>query len=424
MTISNIISAIGNNSSVYPLIVRDCGIEVPTKIALTYNQNKKESKGIAYLAARERFLDEYATSAVWLGGIPFVGWIANKYIKARGLNPDVNLKLFKEEQGIQGIDYNINKFKDLVPDAVKDLVKAKENKKLFEKLLAGKFIASTTIPILFMGFILPKLIFASSAKKIQNLREKEAQSLKNNAQVSFLQKDRFYKSKDVNFTGSWITKAANFSAQDKMAVTDGGYAVGRIATARNKNERYDLSFKMAGMMFLNFVAPKWIEKGLNKISGISLDPVMLADKDFMTQIKEGKLQLPKTDSAKDLLDFVDNIQNKDTYFIKYAKKFEKIKMLENGIRDPREYVDLKKLGNFRNDIELFSQKLLKSENIDSFIKKAKFAKSANILTNVALSSFLLAYVLPKAQFAFRKLVTGSDLEPGLAPAEKIVDKKA
>lgn len=424
MTISNIISAIGNNSSVYPLIVRDCGIEVPTKIALTYNQNKKESKGIAYLAARERFLDEYATSAVWLGGIPLVGWIANKYIKARGLNPDVNLKLFKEEQGIQGIDYNIKKFKDLAPDAVKDLMKAKENKKLFEKLLAGKFIASTTIPILFMGFILPKLIFASSANKIQKLREKEASNVKNNGQVSFLQKDRFYKSKDVNFTGSWITKAANFSAQDKMAVTDGGYAVGRVATARNKNERYDLSFKMAGMMFLNFVAPKWIEKGLNKISGISLDPVMLADKDFMNQIKEGKLQLPKSDSAKDLLDFVDNIQNKDTYFIKYAKKFEKIKMLESGIRDPREYVDLKKLGSFRNDIELFSQKLLKSENIDSFIKKAKFAKSANILTNVALSSFLLAYVLPKAQFAFRKLVTGSDLEPGLAPAEKIVDKKA
>lgn len=423
MTISSIISAIGNNSSVYPLIVRDCGIEVPTKIALTYNQNKKESKGIAYLAARERFLDEYATSAVWLGGIPFVGWIANKYIQSRGLNPDVNLKLFKEEQGIQGIDYNIKKFKDLAPDAVKDLVKAKENKKLYEKLLAGKFIASTTIPILFMGFILPKLIFASSAKKIQKLREKEVRNVKSNGQVSFLQKDRFFKSKDVNFTGSWITKAANFSAQDKMAVTDGGYAIGRVATARNKNERYDLSFKMAGMMFLNFVAPKWLEKGLNKISGVSLDPVMLADKDFMTKIKEGKLQLPKSDSAKDLLDFVDNVQNKDTYFIKYAKKFQKIKMFESGIRDPREYVDLQKLGSFRNDIELFSQKLLKSENVDSYIKKAKFAKSANIITNVALSSFLLAYVLPKAQFVFRKLVTGSDLEPGLAPAEKLVDKK-
>ena len=423
MTITSIISAIGNNSSVYPLIVRDCGIEVPTKIALTYNQNKKESKGIAYLAARERFLDEYATSAVWLGGIPLVGWIANKYIKARGLNPDVNLKLFKEEQGIQGIDYNIKKFKDIAPDAVKDLLKAKENKKLYEKLLAGKFIASTSIPILFMGFILPKLIFASSAKKIDNLRKKEAEK-KNAKPLSFLQKEKFYKSKDVNFTGSWITKAANFSAQDKMAVTDGGYAVGRVATARNKNERYDLSFKMAGMMFLNFVAPKWIEKGLNKLTGVELDPIILADKEFAEQINNKTLKLPKNDSAEELLKFVDNLENKDTLFVKYANKFKKFKMMDNGIRDPREYVDIKKLAKFRNDIEEFAKKSLNSSDFNSYIKKAKIAKSANILTNVALSSFLLAYVLPKAQFAFRKLITGSDLEPGLAPAEKIVDGKS
>ncbi len=422
MTITNIISAIGNNSSVYPLIVRDCGIEVPTKIILTYDQNKKESKGIAYLAARERFLDEYATSAVWLGGIPLVGWICDKYIKTRGLNPKVNLKLFKEEEGIQGIDYNIKKFKDIAPDAVKDLLKAKENKKLYEKLLAGKFVASTTIPILFMGFILPKLIFASSARKIENLRKKEAEK-KKTSPVSFLQKDRFYKSKDVNFTGYWIPRAANFSAQDKMAVTDGGYAIGRVATARNKNERYDLSFKMAGMMFLNFVAPKWIEKGLNKLTGVELDPVMLADKEFSKQIKEGTLKLPSAASAEELLKFIDNTENKDTLFIKYAKKFDKIKMLDNGVRDPREYVDIKKLGKFRNDIEEFAKKALKTNDFNGYLKQARIAKSANILTNVALSSFLLAYVLPKAQFAFRKLITGSDLEPGLAPAEKIVDAK-
>ena len=423
MAISNIISAIGNNSSVYPLILRDCGIEVPTKIALTYNQNKKESKGIAYLAARERFLDEYATSAVWLGGIPLVGWICNKYIKAKGLNPNVNLKLFKEENGIQGIDYNIKKFAKTAPDAVKDLIKAKENKKLYEKLLAGKFIASTTIPILFMGFILPKLIFASSSKKIDKLRAQENSKNSKN-QITFMQKNRFFKSSEPSFTGSWITKAANFSAQDKMAITDGGYAIGRVTTARNKNESLDLGFKMSGMMLLNFVAPKWIEKGLNKITGVKLDPIMLADKNFIQQIKENKLILPKSDSAKDLLEFVDNIKNKDSLFIKYAQKFEKIKMLENGIRDPREYIDIKNLGEFRNNIEEFTKKATNSQNIDSFIKKAKISKSANILTNVALSSFLLAYALPKAQFAFRKLITGSDLEPGLAPAEKVVDNKA
>ena len=426
MTIANIISAIGNNNSVYPLIVRDCGIEVPTKIALTYNQNKKESKGIAYLAARERFLDEYAVSAVWLGGIPLVGWLCDKYIKKRGLNPKVNLKLFKEENGIQGIDYNIKKFKDIAPDAVKDLLKAKQNKKLYEKLLASKFVASTTIPILFMGFILPKLIFASSAKKIENLRKKEAQQ-KSSSNISFLQKDRFYKQNDISFKGNWIAKAANFSAQDKMAVTDGGYALGRVGTARNKNEAYDISFKMAGMMFLNFVAPKWIEKVLNKATGVELDPVMLADKEFINQVKDGSIlnNLPKSDKAEDLLKFVDDISNKDTQFIKFAKKFGKIQILENGVRDPRAYVDIKNLSKFRNDIKTFAE-TAKGKSDDAFrlfVKKSRFAKSANIITNVALSSFLLAYALPKAQFKFRKWITGSDLEPGLAPAEKIVDNK-
>lgn len=426
MAIANIISAIGNNNSVYPLIVRDCGIEVPTKIALTYEQNKKESKGIAYLAARERFLDEYSVSAVWLGGIPLVGWLCDKYIKTKGLNPKVNLKLFKEENGIQGIDYNIKKFKDIAPDAVKDLLKVKQNKKMYEKLLASKFIASTTIPILFMGFILPKLIFASSARKIENLRKKEAQQ-KSTDKISFLQKDRFYKNKDISFSGNWVAKVANFSAQDKMAVTDGGYALGRVGTARNKNEAYDISFKMAGMMFLNFVAPKWIEKVLNKATGVELDPVILADKKFIAQVKDGSIlnNLPKSDKAEDLLKFVDDISNKDTQFIKFAKKFGKIQILENGVRDPRAYVDIKNLSKFRNDIKTFAE-TAKGKSDDAFrlfVKKSKFAKSANIITNVALSSFLLAYALPKAQFKFRKWITGSDLEPGLAPAEKIVDNK-
>ena len=349
--------------------------------------------------------------------------MCNKLIKAKGLNPDVNLKLFNEEKDIQGIDYNIKKFKDIAPDAVKDLIKAKENKKLYEKLLAGKFIASTAIPILTMGFILPKIIFASSAKKIEKLRQ-ENQSKKTKNPINFTQKDRFYKSNTSSFTGSWITKAANFSSQDKMAVTDGGYAIGRISTARNKNETIDLSFKMAGMMLLNYVAPKWIEKLLNKITGVELDPKILADKEFLSQIQNNTLQLPKSDNAKDLLEFVDDTKNSKTLFVKYANEFEKIKMLDNGIRDPREYVNIKNLAKFRNDIEKFAQKATTQKDIKSFIKKAKIAKSANIISNVTISSFLLAYALPKAQFAFRKLVTGADLEPGLAPAEKVIDKKA
>src|SRR5574344_1844677 len=149
MSFSSIISAIGNNNTIYPLIIRDCGIEAPTKIALTYNQNR-ENKYIAKNALRERAIDEFATSLVWLGGIPLIELIINKIIKKKGFNPNVNLKLFKDEQ-YQGIDYNIKKFQKLAPNAVEDLKKVKLNKSLFEKMLGTKFIFAVGIQTFLMG---------------------------------------------------------------------------------------------------------------------------------------------------------------------------------------------------------------------------------------------------------------------------------
>mgnify|MGYP001062369349 FL=1 len=427
MTLTGIISAIGNNNSVYPLIVRDCGIEVPSKIALTYNQNKKESKEIAKLAARERFLDEYAVSAVWLGGIPLVGKVADYFIKKQGYNPDVNLKLFNKNS-VQNIDDNIKNFSTKVSKEIIDELKAvKNNKPAYEKLLAVKFAASTTIPILFMGVILPKLIFASSARKIEQQRQKEAQKNSDSfksSNVNFQKSIDFMNRKNTSFKGSWVSAAANFSTVDKMAVTDGGYALGRVGTARNKNEAIDVGFKMAGMMFLNFVAPKYIEKYLDKFiaktSGleVALDPLMLNDEEFIKNIKNKTLKLPKSLNEKEILEFID--KNPDSIFVKYARKFGKVKFLENNIRDPRAFVDIKDIVKFKENIESFMNKAAVSKSIEKYAKKAKAVKSVNILTNIGLSSFLLAYALPKAQFAFRKLVTGSDLEPGLAPAKKTI----
>ena len=389
--------------------------------------NKKESKEIAKLAARERFLDEYAVSAVWLGGIPLVGKVADYFIKKQGYNPDVNLKLFNKNS-VQNIDDNIKNFSTKVSKEIIDELKAvKNNKPAYEKLLAAKFAASTTIPILFMGVILPKLIFASSARKIEQQRQKEAQKNRDSfksSNVNFQKSIDFMNRKNTSFKGSWVSAAANFSTVDKMAVTDGGYALGRVGTARNKNEAIDVGFKMAGMMFLNFVAPKYIEKYLDKFiaktSGleVALDPLMLNDEEFIESIKNKTLKLPKNLNEKEILEFID--KNPDSIFVKYARKFGKVKFLENNIRDPRAFVDIKDIVKFKENIESFMNKAAVSKSIEKYAKKAKAVKSVNILTNIGLSSFLLAYALPKAQFAFRKLVTGSDLEPGLAPAKKTI----
>lgn len=412
MIVTNIISAIGNNSSIYPLLVRDCCIEAPSKILIARKENLKESKEIANDATREKIIDEYATSGIWLGGIPMVEYFSDKLISKKGCNPIVNLNLFKAEknkEAYQGIEYNINKFKNIqakdVQDAVQDLIKVKNNKGSFEKLLTKKFCAATIIPTIIMGFVLPKLNFALTKK----IREKKAPQ-------------KAESKKEISFTGSFTSQVANLKTVDKMAISDGGLTVGRVTTSRNKDEAWANAFRMIGSMILNFVTPIYIAKGLDKLANklfninVNLDPKILADNEFINTIKNSKVELPKSNTEKDLIDFIDN--KPQALFSRFAQKTGKVSYLKSGYRDPRKFVDIKDLGKFRNEFENFIAKAKQSKNIENFARKAKFVKSANILANVGISSFLLAGVLPAATYKFIKLTTGSYSDPGLVQNKK------
>ena len=427
MTISSIISAIGNNSTPYPLIVRDCFIEAPSKILIARKENLKESRELANDATRERFIDEYVTSAIWLGGIPATEKIVDKYIEKKGYFPSTNLKLLNQtKNSLQSVEANIERFKNIkakdVQDALADLVKIKNNKSTYEKLLTKKFFLATAIPTIIMGFILPPLNFALTRK----LRSKKANQLSNNASdktMSFTSSDAFKifrvnnASKDVSFTGSFTSAIANLRTVDKMAISDGGLTVGRVSTSRNKEEGYMNAFRMIGSMILNFVTPAYIAKGLDKLANkifnvnVNLDPVILDNKEFVDAIKKGKIELPKSNSEKDILDFLD--ENPKSLYSRFAQKLKKVDYLESGYRDPRKYVNIESMIKFKEEFEKFAKNAANSGNIEKFANKAKYVKGANILANIGISSFLLAYCLPKAQYAFNKLVTGSYSDPGL-----------
>lgn len=430
MTITNIISAIGNNSSIYPLLVRDCCIEAPSKILIARRENSKESQIKANDATREKIIDEYATSAIWLGGIPAVEKLADKYISKKGYNPNVNIKLFGEgkKEGsslVQGIEYNIKKFSQYsnkdVQDAVADLIKVRDNKAVYEKFLTKKFAAATIIPTLIMGFVLPKLNFALTRKVKEN---RNTQLPLNVPTKSFTSLNRtkfsdFYEkqNKDIVFTGGLTSTIASLRTVDKMAISDGGLTVGRVSTSRNKEEGYANAFRMIGSMILNFVTPVYIAKGLDKLANklfkinVNLDPLILDNEEFISAIKENKIELPKSNSPKDLMDFIDSKPN--SLFSKFAQKMKKVSYLKSGIRDPRKFVDMNDLSDFKTEFESFIDSARASKNIEKFAKKAKYVKCANILANVGISSFLLAGVLPAATYQFIKLTTGSYSDPGL-----------
>ena len=414
MSLVNIISAIGNNSSIYPLIVRDCGIEVPSKVVMTYNQNLKDSKQMAYNATRERLIDEYGTSLVWLGGIPAVGAICDWGIKKFGYDPNVNVSLLKENSK-QGLKYNIDKFKEVAPNEAKAMEKVLKNKSTYQKLLAGKFVLSTALPVAVMGYFLPKFNFAltdklrkkqEAMKPLYNELESElTPSSQTESDVSESQTKPAFKGISASL--------ANMSTVHKMALTDGGLTVGRVGTSRNKYEALENGFKMSMMMFLNFVAPIWFAKGFDSLSNkffktnVNLDPNLLNDKDFLAEIKSNKLELPK----EDVIEFLD--KNPNSKFAKLSEKYCGVRYLKNRVRDPRAFVDESRVQSFQKEIEKFAKQAATSGDVKKFAKKALVAKSANILANVALSSFLLAVALPKLTFILRKKVTGSEAEPGL-----------
>lgn len=426
MSLVNIISAVGNNNSVYPLLFRDCGVENPIKIALTYKQNIDESPKVARYAVRERSIDEYTTSAVWLGTVPAVEYVSDKFIAKKGFSPLISARLFKEDldkNPFQGIEFNIKKFGNSaskeVQAAVADLVKAKENKKAFESLMSKKFVAAVTIPMALIGFIIPKCIFALSSKI--NKREKAKQQPAYSDIFPKSDIATFGQKKDVAFTG-FASTVANLTTPDKMAAIDGGYAIGRILTARPGYEPVDIAFKMAGMLYLNYVAPKQLEKLFDFTSGklfksnVNLDPKLLNNKEFVSEVKNNKFEFLKDMDGRKMLEYIDN--NPNSSFTKFASMFKKVTMLTSDTRDPRVFVDIKDLEAFGKNIYSFAKDGLASKNLNKFAKKALCVKSFNIISNVALSSFLLSYVLPKTQFALRELFTGSKLEPGLANIDK------
>lgn len=416
----NIISAIGNNSSVYPLLVRDCGIENVAKVTLTYKQNLKESKEIAKHALRERAIDEYGTSAVWLGGIPLIGKCCDYFIKRTGLSPYMNTKLLNETAQ-QGLEYNIKKFQDIAPESVSNLKKIKDNKTLFKKLAGAKFLATTAIPIFLMGYVLPKLNFRYTKKKRDiELAQKAKQNTAFGKNKYF--KDKAFKSFEIfknnkngnlknNLSFKGIEALSDFTSLQKMMILDGGLTVGRVGTGRNKAEKAEMFFKMAGMCYLNYVAPKSIEKGLNKLTkkifniNVDLDPKILADKNFVKNID--KLEIPN----KNILSYID--KNPNGMFSQLAEKSGIIERLKNGVRNPEKYVDLKKLEEFKTNLFQYVKTLKNSNAPQQLAQKAFRAKSFNILANIIISSALLALALPKLQFMFRKAITGSDLEPGI-----------
>ena len=113
---------------------------------------------------------------------------------------------------------------------------------------------------------------------------------------------------------------------------------------------FEKLIREGGFLYLIYFGGNHIKKTIDKLTKNNFDPIILEDKNFVTELKNGTFETNplKGLSQKESLDFIDNNINSDkSAFIKYAKKLNLIETVKSHdgkvFRNPFKYLDLNHL---------------------------------------------------------------------------------
>lgn len=405
------------------------------------------------IEAREKFVEANATSLLWLGGIPVLRKVFDKAVfKPLGYNPNIDLRLLTKN-GAQTIEKVIEKAKGADKIA---LEKVAENKSVYRALHISKTLVSSIIPFLILTSCLPKWNY-SITNNVLNKKAKDPEY-----DNKFLKKEYF----DKNFKGSneiirqrtqdninfksftteknasnvsfggfkdlfnpvLMAQEAQLSPVSNMVFLDLGISGSRMYNEgkRSKAAAIETGLKEGGIIYFMYIGGRHIAKLIETLSEkvlktpINLDPKILEGNTFVSAIKNKQSiqSLAHLDEAG-MLKFIDeNLKNGkfSDLTLQYAAKTKLIK-LKDGSRDALKYIEVDKIKQLNENMIKFAQKAANIDNVDQFMNKVKVVKRTGIVANIAISTFLMSYVIPKLQYAFRKKYTGGQEHPGILAAD-------
>ena len=326
----NILSHLDSPTSLAPVVVKD-GSNI-TGRTLMAEENGGEHE------ARERFIEEFGTGALWLGGIPLSRLIYDSVVfKKNGLDPEVSIEKLPEIDKQTGKLKEVVKPQQLSPETLKELSPGakEEGVKLVEKYLKlnkSKFLISTFVPFALLTLVLPKLnqqlskqiILSRALKEKEKLnRQKQQQPVQRNqvlGPLAFtegsinagLKSDKL-KQLEARFRrdisaptkieqinglkqnpgfsgiGTAILNVAASAQRDpvnNMILLDLGISGNRVTfVPRNNQERVEYGVKEGGIIFFLFFAQGLIQKGFNKLAKAINRPI---DLDFKTLFRNEK----------------------------------------------------------------------------------------------------------------------------------------
>lgn len=417
ITASTVYSVLGNNSSLIPLGIKDvansCGLTTASYIA----GDKLEGK--------DRFIDEFGTQAIWLGGIPAYKKLIDKTLfKYAKLDSEVDPRIFKNNKlAVLAKEYAPTK------EIEQSIIKAVKNQKQFKSLAMAKFVLSTGLTAI-SYFALTKFRHKYTENQVKKEYIAKHGSLKDYKGVNIPFSSAFeqvHKNKQVSFTGG--IQNFMFDPVKNMMILDAVITGERLSHSRNPQDFTGYTIKEgsfwlfmygAGQMIANALE-KHAEKKYNK--SIDLDARIIENDTFKQAFKDNSikkhLEAFKLADKSDAEIYKFAVDSKtDNLIIDMAKKSDILPMLKTSmftksdkIVDTRKYIDLGNdvstdFGGLRGlckKVEkLLNQYEASNEDVDTFFKSVRKLKRGSVLKNMGACIGALGVIAPAIMLAVRK----------------------
>lgn len=405
---AKIYSTLGNPNSLIPLGVKD----VSSCVGMTagsYVTGKEEGF--------DRFIDEFGTETLWLGGIPALKWIYDKTVfKAFGLDAKIDPRNLKDMDMFE-------KVKKYAPseEIRKNLEKAGENKRLFKNLAATKFFASTILAAgAYVG--LTKLKQKYTDQKIRKNLIKEYQEEVKKKEVENQKNEKDVKTGQPSFKGlGKIVEEFAFSPVKNMYILDGFITTERLKDSRTPQEFAGYVIKEGSALLFLYYAGKKIQQFMENSAkkkhdkSITLDSRVLESEELKKIFHDGTIEKSIKDfdaantSNGNLYEFLH--QNPENEVVKIAKKSDVLKTYGKTNKiDTRAFVDFDEVKGINKQVnELYTQyknALKKGETTDEFFTKVRKLKRNSINMNIGACILALGVITPAIMLLKRKTDKG------------------
>ena len=430
MLINKVTSKFGDHSSLLPLFTKDV-VNSAGMTAFSYDAGGK-------IEAKDRFIDEFGTQAIWMGGLPGFKWAFDKTIYTLAkINPNIDARLLKDKEQLAIAQQYAKTLEN--KNIANDLAKAVKNSKLTTNLFIGKFATATALTLASF-FTLVKVKQNYTKKQIEKefwAKKSEEHFYNNNVAKSpafkaFTTDSNLtsQKGSNVSFKGLGST-LTNFMIDPvkNLFLVDAGITGERLLASRTKTEFAETTIKEGSLLFFLYVAGKYVQTGIEKISDkffkkpIDLHAEVLDSKYLKESIKTGKInediQAVKnlmSDKTK-LYQYIYDSKNADNTVIKAAKHSGVIKTIVKGnwwekltgkatnthLIDPQKYINLSEIDDTANYLKKLADKAPKSEEaLNKFLKGCRNMKIGSVAANMGLTCLFLGLIVPYSMMKYRE----------------------